>query len=44
MSKTLLKSENITTLTGIQWVTYQRLASDLAENPSKKLSYYQGTL
>ena len=44
MSKTLLKSENITTLTGIKWETYQGLAIDLAENPSKKLSYDQGTL
>ncbi|EAZ92129.1 Uma2 family endonuclease, partial [Crocosphaera chwakensis] len=44
MSKTLLKSKNITVLTGIKWETYQGLALDLAENPSKKLSYDQGTL
>ncbi|CCQ56805.1 hypothetical protein [Crocosphaera watsonii] len=44
MSKTLLKPKNVTVLTGIKWETYQRLAIDLAENPSKKLSYDQGNL
>ena len=44
MSKTLVKPKNVTVLTGIKWETYQRLAIDLAENPSKKLSYDQGNL
>lgn len=29
---------------GIRWETYQSLLLDLAENPSKKLTYDQGTL
>ena len=44
MIKTLLKPENTTLLMGIRWETYQALLLDLAENPSKKLTYDQGTL
>ncbi|WP_287524760.1 hypothetical protein [Okeania sp. SIO2C2] len=44
MTKTLLKPENSTLLIGIIWETYQALLLDLAENPSKKLTYNQGTL
>lgn len=44
MTKTLLKPENTTLLMGIRWETYQSLLLDLAENPSKKLTYDQGTL
>ena len=44
MTKTLLKPENLTLLMGIRWETYQALLLDLAENPSKKLTYDQGTL
>ncbi|WP_240038857.1 Uma2 family endonuclease [Okeania hirsuta] len=44
MTKTLLKPENSTLLTGIKWETYQALLLDLAENPGKKLTYDQGTL
>ncbi|NEO55879.1 MAG: Uma2 family endonuclease [Okeania sp. SIO3B5] len=44
MSKTLLKPENSTLLTGIRWETYQALLLDLAENPGKKLTYDQGAL
>lgn len=44
MIKTLLKPENTTLLMGIRWETYQSLLLDLAENPSKKLTYDQGTL
>ena len=42
--KTLLKPENTALLMGIRWETYQALFLDLAENPSKKLTYDQGTL
>ena len=44
MTKTLLKPENTTLLMGIRWETYQALLLDLAENPSKKLTYNQGAL
>ncbi|WP_287279686.1 MULTISPECIES: Uma2 family endonuclease [unclassified Okeania] len=44
MNKTLLKPENSTLLIGIRWETYQALLLDLAENPSKKLTYDKGTL
>lgn len=44
MTKTLLKPENITILTEIRWETYQALVLDLAETPSKKLTYDQGIL
>ncbi|MDJ0600169.1 MAG: Uma2 family endonuclease [Crocosphaera sp.] len=44
MNKTLVKPENITILTGIRWETYQALVLDLAETPSKKLTYDQGIL
>ncbi|NER05264.1 MAG: Uma2 family endonuclease [Okeania sp. SIO3C4] len=44
MTKTLFKPENITVLTGVRWETYQALLLDLAENPSKKLTYDQGAL
>ena len=44
MMKTLLKPENTALLMGIRWETYQALFLDLAENPSKKLTYDQGTL
>ncbi|BAQ61392.1 flavodoxin reductases (ferredoxin-NADPH reductases) family 1 [Geminocystis sp. NIES-3708] len=37
-------SENRSLLNGIRWETYQALALDLAENPSKKLTYNQGIL
>jgi hypothetical protein len=38
MIKTLSRKENQTILTGVRWETYQALALDLAENPSKKLT------
>lgn len=44
MNKTLVKPENITILTKIRWETYQALVLDLAETPSKKLTYDQGIL
>ncbi|MEA5536475.1 Uma2 family endonuclease [Crocosphaera sp. XPORK-15E] len=44
MTKTLLKTETRILLTGVRWETYQGLALDLAENPSKKLTYDQGIL
>ncbi|NEP77447.1 MAG: Uma2 family endonuclease [Okeania sp. SIO3B3] len=44
MTKTLLKPEKRTVLTGVRWETYQALLLDLAENPSKKLTYDQGAL
>ena len=44
MIKTLLKPENTTLLIDIRWETYQSLLLDLAENPSKKLTYDQGAL
>ncbi|GGA39058.1 Uma2 family endonuclease [Okeania sp. KiyG1] len=44
MTKTLFKLENRTVLTGVRWETYQALLLDLAENPSKKLTYDQGAL
>ncbi|MDJ0553998.1 MAG: Uma2 family endonuclease [Microcoleaceae cyanobacterium MO_207.B10] len=44
MNKTLLKPKKSTLLIGIRWETYQALLLDLAENPSKKLTYDQGTL
>ena len=44
MTKTLLKPKNPTLFMGIRWETYQSLLLDLAENPSKKLTYDQGTL
>jgi Uma2 family endonuclease len=37
-------TENRTLLTGIRWQTYQDLLLDLAENPSKRLTYDQGLL
>lgn len=36
--------ESRSLLNGIRWETYQALAKDLAENPSKKLTYNQGIL
>jgi len=44
MTQTLLKPENSTLLMGIRWETYQALLLDLAENPSKKLTYDRGLL
>jgi Uma2 family endonuclease len=44
MTRTLLKSEARTLLTGVRWETYQALLFDLAENPSKRLTYDRGTL
>lgn len=44
MNKTLTKPKNITILTKIRWETYQALVLDLAETPSKKLTYDQGIL
>ena len=44
MTKTLLKPEYSTLLTGIKWETYQALLLDLAENPDKRLTYNQGAL
>ncbi|WP_293137717.1 hypothetical protein [Okeania sp. SIO3I5] len=44
ITKTLLKPENPSLLIGIRWETYQALLLDLAENPSKKLTYDQGSL
>lgn len=38
------QSESRSLLNGIRWETYQALALDLAENPSKKLTYNQGIL
>jgi Uma2 family endonuclease len=38
------QAETRSLLTGIGWETYQALALDLAENPSKKLTYNQGIL
>jgi len=37
-------ADNRTLLTGIRWQTYQELLLDLAENPSKRLTYDQGLL
>ncbi len=44
MTKTLLKPESTTVLNGVRWETYQGLALDLGENPSKTLTYDQGIL
>jgi len=44
MIQTLSKSENRTILTRVRWETYQALLFDLAENPTKKLTYNQGIL
>ncbi len=44
MNKTLFKPKNRTLLTGVRWETYQALLLDLAENPSKRLTYNQGIL
>ncbi len=44
MIQTITRKENQTILTGVRWETYQALALDLAENPSKKLIYDQGRL
>lgn len=44
MARTLLKSEARTLLTGVRWETYQALLFDLAENPSKRLTYDRGAL
>ncbi|MGK7944117.1 MAG: Uma2 family endonuclease [Microcystaceae cyanobacterium] len=44
MTQTLLKPETRTLLTGVRWETYQALLWDLAEDPSKKLTYDQGLL
>lgn len=44
MTKTLFKPESRTVLTGVRWDTYRALSLDLAENPSKKLTYDRGTL
>lgn len=44
MTKTLFKPENKIVLTGVRWETYQALLLDLAENPSKKLTYDLGAL
>ena len=44
MTQTLIKAENRTVLIGGGWETYQGLALDLCENPSKKLTYDQGRL
>ena len=37
-------ADNRTLLTGIRWQTYEELLLDLAENPSKRLTYDQGLL
>jgi Uma2 family endonuclease len=44
MTRTLLKSEARTLLTGVRWETYQALLFDVAEDPSKRLTYDRGTL
>jgi Uma2 family endonuclease len=44
MTQTLLKPETRTLLKGVRWETYQALLWDLAEDPSKKLTYDQGVL
>ncbi|MGB3695581.1 MAG: Uma2 family endonuclease [Spirulinaceae cyanobacterium] len=44
MIQTLPQKETYTLLTGVRWETYQALALDLGENPSKKLTYNQGLL
>jgi Uma2 family endonuclease len=38
------QAESRSLLNGIRWETYQALVKDLAENPSKKLTYNQGIL
>jgi Uma2 family endonuclease len=43
-TRTLLEPENRTLLTGVRWETYRSLLFDLAENPSKRLTYDRGTL
>lgn len=42
--QTLLKPAPGTLLTGVRWETYQALSLDLAENPSKQLTYDEGKL
>lgn len=44
MMTSLARKENQFLLTGVHWETYQALALDLAEDPSKKLTYDQGRL
>ena len=39
-----VQKENRTVLSGIRWETYQDLVLDLAETPSKRLTYDQGIL
>ncbi|MEB3310897.1 MAG: Uma2 family endonuclease [Snowella sp.] len=39
-----VQQENRTVLSGIRWETYQDLVIDLAETPSKRLTYDQGVL
>jgi Uma2 family endonuclease len=39
-----LQKENCIVLSGIRWETYQDLVLDLAETPSKRLTYDQGIL
>ncbi|MGD2182408.1 Uma2 family endonuclease [Lusitaniella coriacea] len=43
-TQTLPQRSNRTLLTGVRWETYQALLSDLAENPSKQLTFDQGSL
>ncbi|MDV3000778.1 MAG: hypothetical protein N5P05_002384 [Chroococcopsis gigantea SAG 12.99] len=42
--QTSLKWSSETLLTGVRWETYQALLFDLAENPSKRLTYDRGAL
>lgn len=44
ITQTLGQGEKRTLLSGVRWETYQALALDLAENPSKKLTYDRGKL
>lgn len=44
IAQTVFKPELRTLLTGVRWSTYQALLLDLAENPSKQLTYDQGSL
>jgi hypothetical protein len=41
---TPVQKEVHTVLSGIRWKTYQDLVLDLAETPSKRLTYNQGIL
>lgn len=44
MGETVVKEQICTVLRGVRWETYQALALDLAETPSKKLTYDRGIL